>query len=413
VAIRAAFGSRRSPRDCHPSSLIPIRLAQPWITLPCTHPAPRPEVALHLRVELGLSGRLNHPNKQLSEPSTAETSPYSFDSGSVRRRSLSWQGSAPGVGPAEAVRPRLSSMSPPSRWPQHVHGHANSLRMDRYRLSERTPCIVPRMDSWVLPAAGQALKHRKEIAGAWKAIRTHLQGRKARLVITGAPGVGKTVLFDYLTGAAYKRGYEPPLPSNTPEKKTLRLPNARIGLNVIPGQESQLRYETREKLFGSRPALAGVIYVVCGGFTALRNDTAENALVANNITTLSEFRAFQQAVELSDFQDTCELVRRSIRQHRRPPWMILLISKADLWWNDKLAIQSDYAFSSTSPFVQTLTALTSRVGSDNFRSEAMPVACWLDEFSYNGQQVPSTLSSLQRDHMIATFAETIERYCES
>jgi DNA replication protein DnaC len=70
---------------------------------------------------------------------------------------------------------------------------------------------------WLLPVAKEAYENRKDILSAWERISAWLAKKKG-IAFTGMAGVGKTVLFDHLTGTAYKRGYILPLRSESLEK---------------------------------------------------------------------------------------------------------------------------------------------------------------------------------------------------
>jgi energy-coupling factor transporter ATP-binding protein EcfA2 len=56
--------------------------------------------------------------------------------------------------------------------------------------------------SWVVPAAKAIYDHREDILTGWDFVKRWL-GSGKHLVFTGMPGSGKTVLLDYLSGAAF------------------------------------------------------------------------------------------------------------------------------------------------------------------------------------------------------------------
>src|SRR4051794_32000499 len=91
----------------------------------------------------------------------------------------------------------------------------------------------------VIQAAAQ---NKEQIASLVRRGWEYLLGKRTRLAFTGMQGVGKTVLLEYLSGAAFKPGYQPPLQSQRMESKTFRAGGARVAVGVIPGDASNPRY---------------------------------------------------------------------------------------------------------------------------------------------------------------------------
>ena len=70
----------------------------------------------------------------------------------------------------------------------------------------------PVVSPWVIPAAKLALDPNTQnaVKKAWNSVLNALLGRESTIAFTGMSGIGKTVLFDYLTGEAFRPGYQPP-----------------------------------------------------------------------------------------------------------------------------------------------------------------------------------------------------------
>ena len=124
------------------------------------------------------------------------------------------------------------------------------------------------------PAAIKLLYENKETAA--KMIEGGLStffGKKTSIAMTGMAGVGKTVLYDYLTGKAFQKNYSLPLQSQRPEKGIVKVkqPRKRLAFNVIPGQPSPERFIAGNELFlKPKTVLNGVIHVVSNGFSTIR-----------------------------------------------------------------------------------------------------------------------------------------------
>jgi hypothetical protein len=266
--------------------------------------------------------------------------------------------------------------------------------------------------SWLLPAAREAYKSREEIASGWGRIYATLFGGKKNIAFTGMAGVGKTVLFDHLTGTAYKPGYAPPPKSESAERGKIASRKKRLRVSVIPGQPAFPRLEELDKLFRGKKAVDGVIHVVASGFIDLRNAAAESALVETGVSTIKDFRRSQLLRELEDLEATCEIIRQAIYKHRKPAWMLLAVTKADLYYDEMAEVERYYSPDGRSRFIDRLKELQRQVGTDSFGWDALPVCSWLEDFHWNKQTQPSVLKPNQRDHYLAIFAKRLESYCE-
>lgn len=268
--------------------------------------------------------------------------------------------------------------------------------------------------SWGVPQIIKtAYESRSEIIKAWKSVEEYLSREKGRsIAFTGISGIGKTVLFDYLTGAAYKPGYKPPHPSGSAETGLKTFDGGkRLRITVVPGDESQPRLEALDTLFAKGKAVNGVVHVVANGFVDVYEKVSRETLIINRkLTTIEKFTKFQRQEELADLNKTCELIRASMRANKRPTWMIIAVTKIDLY-SDKLDdAKSYYSPHSNSPFSDRMRQLQFQVGSDNFRWDTVPVCSWLEHFDWNGETRESTIKPDDRDAYLAQFAKKIEIY---
>lgn len=267
--------------------------------------------------------------------------------------------------------------------------------------------------SWVLPAAKEAYQNREAIISAWEKIYAAIFGQKKNIAFTGMPGVGKTVLFHHLSGEAYKKSYTPPGTSLSKESDKITAPQKRIHLTVVPGQEASPRFEALDTLFEGKKPVDGIIHVVANGFIEFRAEASEKVLVESGIDTTDKFRQHQLAIELKDLHSTCEIIRRAIHKNRKPKWMIIAVTKVDLYYNNIEQAAKYYSPAGDSDFTRRIKQLQGQVGIDNFSWDAFPVCSWLDDFRWNNQITSSTLKVHQRDHYLALFAKQLESYCES
>ena len=260
------------------------------------------------------------------------------------------------------------------------------------------------------------IKHRQSI---WQFISNKLLGEKREIAFFGAAGAGKTVLLDYLSGIAYKQDYQPPGTSQRAEKtkekipkdSSHNIPKRRLSCIVIPGDESTPRFETTDDLLDKHHGVFGIVHVVCNGFTAIRQEDAKRILI-NNLKTIQDFRDYQKQEELKDLDLTCNFVKESIRKYDQPKWMIIALTKVDLYYDTLETDMEAYSpLFKTSEFSIKLNELQNFVGKANFRLELVPVCSWLEDFKWNQEVASSKVNQETRDDFIKKLLEKIKSYC--
>lgn len=269
--------------------------------------------------------------------------------------------------------------------------------------------------SWIIPAATaakNAYANRNEIQSAWERIAARLWGKKSSIAFTGMAGVGKTVLFDHLSGKAYQKGYRPPGTSQIKEEGRVPMAHKRTLVCVVPGQNSiEARHQTMDEMFGAKP-VHGVVHVVANGLPEIRNTVARQVLIEAGMISITELQKHQWEQELVDLDATCEEIRKSIRRHHKPKWLLVAVTKADLFADHLTSVEKYYSPHGASPFVSRLNQLQAQVGSDNFRWDAAPVCAWHTDFEWNEQSLPSQLKLDQIESLLTEFARHLEGFCE-
>ena len=176
---------------------------------------------------------------------------------------------------------------------------------------------------WVVPATELVIEHHEKVRSAWDRASAALLGKKSQVVITGMAGSGKTVLFDHITGRAFRRNYSPPGQSQSAEAGKHNAKGKRLRISVVPGQESNPRMEALRDLFGNKQKVDGVIHVVANGFVDVRDDNARRVLLEDSdLKTIQRFRTHQLQRELEDLDATCQVVRSAFQHHDHPRWML-------------------------------------------------------------------------------------------
>jgi GTPase SAR1 family protein len=269
--------------------------------------------------------------------------------------------------------------------------------------------------SWILPAVEQGFKHKDDLASIFDRILAFLLGKKSRIVITGMPGVGKSVLIEYLTGESYKRGYQtPPQPSFMMDKGKIVEHRKRIHIVTVPGQDAGPRWEAMDEIKKPNDPVTGILHVVANGFAVSR--ATDGAAVLPQIAkaaTIEAYRQYQMQKELEDLQSTCSFTTSLVRKYKHPVWMFVVATKCDLYANELKSAENYYSPRADGPFVEQIRKLEALIGTMNFMWDAIPVCTVLEDFEWQQQRVPSALKESQRDKLVISLLRKMESACAS
>ncbi|HEY3329859.1 MAG TPA: GTPase [Capsulimonadaceae bacterium] len=266
------------------------------------------------------------------------------------------------------------------------------------------------MSEWIVPVICEVVQERKAIAGLLRETRERMKGR--HIAITGMPGAGKTVLLEHLSGSAYVAGYKPPGASGSVERAKIS-GKSRIIASTIPGQDTYIRLGAIDRLLKSRRAVDGVIHVVNYGYSVLRETSAADILIqSHGISTIDMMRQYFMAEELKDLKATLDVLRSTIHKKKKPQWLIVAATKADLFADQLTDAAKYYSIESgNSEFVDCLRKFQGQIGSDNIIIETRPVAASLENLVWNGETVKSQLLPNARDNFILNLSKAVEDKC--
>jgi GTPase SAR1 family protein len=234
--------------------------------------------------------------------------------------------------------------------------------------------------------------------------------KKFRLAITGMEGVGKTVLFDSLTGKAFEPGYQKPRRSQSKEAGKVPSANSKILVSVVPGQVAHPRFLALDEIFLGKHPVNGMIHVVSSGFASIRSTDAVRVLVNDHsITTIHKFRQHQKKRELEDLQGTCRIIHNAHFKHRAPTWLVVAVDKIDLYHDELGDVERLYSPSARTDFVKELNTLVRRLGTDFFQWTALPVVGYIEDFEWNGQIQRTQLKEEDRRNYVKQFLTSTVR----
>ncbi len=266
--------------------------------------------------------------------------------------------------------------------------------------------IAPR----VVTVPWTVYKHRHRLQHLW----TRGLGRaglgRTSVVVVGRPNVGKSVFVQRLAhpGDGWWR-YTPPAASRDVEAQVIPIgPWARLA-RVLPGETSQERDRGLHEAFSTHSGLRGVVYVVDWGYTQARSAVVREDLIGSGVDTIAKLRARNLAAELRDFAQVCERVRESTSRTGRPRWLLVLITKADLFYDRLDQAQAYYDPQVDSPFTAVARALQAQVGGVRLTVRAAPVSSWKEPFAWHHEtQNPTVVGDEQVSALFRNVVRTIE-----
>lgn len=203
------------------------------------------------------------------------------------------------------------------------------------------------------------------LPGGAHALSRVVRRRYPTVAVTGMTGVGKTALADRLSRHSTPDG---PLEvgSATMERRTRRSSRMRgFRLRVVPGENAATRLTALDGVFHDEP-VAGVLHVVANGHATPRR---AGGTTGSAVAT----REDQLAAEVEDFAITAHRVASMAVRRDHPTWLIIAVTKADLYPGEIEEVVRYYSPGGGSRFAERIDELRALTGGAKLSIDVLPV----------------------------------------
>lgn len=199
------------------------------------------------------------------------------------------------------------------------------------------------------------------------------QHRYPTVAVTGMTGVGKSELVDHLCGRP--AAGEPNESGSAVMERRVRRDRRLRGFRfrVVPGENAATRLGALDEVFHDDP-VDGVLHVVANGLATGRRPagTTGPALVD---------RDEQLARELEDWTVTAHRIASMAIRRPQPTWLVIVVTKADLYADRVDDVVRSYSPGSGTPFGDRVDELRALAGAAKLSVDVLPACSHLEEAS--------------------------------
>jgi hypothetical protein len=179
-------------------------------------------------------------------------------------------------------------------------------------------------------------------------------------------GVGKSQLADRLSRRTANNAVTE-VGSAVMERRTRRSPRLHgFRFLVVPGDNAATRLGALDEVFHDEP-VDGVVHVVANGYATPRR-------TAGTSGAATATREQQLAAELDDWSITAHRIASMAVRRDQPVWLVIAVSKADLYAGSVEEAVRYYSPGSGSPFGDKVDELRALAGGAKLSVDVLPVS---------------------------------------
>jgi len=256
-----------------------------------------------------------------------------------------------------------------------------------------------------------AIEKRKSFAPLARRIKHWLKRGRLKIVIFGPGGTGKTTLGHFLAGnldiGNTSAGY-----AESMDVESFKLKGDLVcSLIVPPGQELREYHWTglyRDLAAGKS---SGVINVVSWGYHSFQALSYQDTKYFKPPMTKAEFFESYLQNRRDREQEIINNLTPRLMDAKGKIWMITLVTKQDLWWDDRTQVDKHYL---EGPYNDCIQQIIRKRGEQNFAHEYLSVSLIINNLVTSaGEVLASTVSGYGQPIQLANstkFVETVNSF---
>ena len=197
------------------------------------------------------------------------------------------------------------------------------------------------------------------------------QHRYPTVAVTGMTGVGKSELVEHLTGRPRPDAEVAEAGSAVLERRVRRDRSLRgFRFRVVPGENAATRLGALDEVFHDDP-VDGVLHLVAHGYATGRRPAGTSGTIAVD-------REEQLARELEDWTVTAHRIASMAVRRPRPTWLVVVVTKVDLFPDRVEEVVREYSPGSGTPFGDRLDELRALAGAAKLSVDVLPACSRVD-----------------------------------